>query len=195
MAVDVTPLEALAVAEFLQQNLDAQKLQLVREKLLANCEKRRAMSTAERESTARECALLDENGLRRVDYSRPLVCKGVFPFSSDASDNACASTKMVQESVPVDVPAKVTAMGISGGLQRGLVEAGLDGNLYDLNSIVARALDTPNVVDRWLAGEDVFKGCVCTDPHSPPRRRPNIRIDEAETHKKSKRTKRRRQKC
>jgi hypothetical protein len=60
-------------------------------------------------------------------------------------------------------------MGVSGGLQRTLVAAGLDGNLYELSSAVLCALETPRAVARFLQGEDLFANCICTDAHSPPR--------------------------
>ena len=40
-----------------------------------------------------------------------------------------------------------------------VVQSGLVGNTYELHSALLRALDTPDVAERWARGEDVFAGC------------------------------------
>lgn len=93
-------------------------------------------------------------------------------MSRAACDLAAADPHgQAAQQVPFDPHTKTWTMGVSGGLQRALVDAGLDGNLYELSSIVLRALEVPDAARRWLRREDVFRGCVCTDAHSPPRKK------------------------
>jgi hypothetical protein len=127
------------------------------------------MSAAERSATRLRCGLLGDDGLCSVYEARPLVCAGVYSLSREACESAARQDDVAAQQVPLDRPAKAWTMGVSGGLQRALVEAGLDGNLYELKSIVLCALNTPDANRRWLAGEDIFANCVCTDAHSPPR--------------------------
>jgi hypothetical protein len=128
------------------------------------------MDLAQRQKIRMACAFLDGDGLCSIYESRPLVCAGVFSLSQQACVDAYDAEQLDQQQVPLDQPAKLQTMGVSGGLQRALVEAGLDGNLYDLHSAAYRAVTTPNAAARYFAGEDIFAGCICTDAHSAPRK-------------------------
>jgi Fe-S-cluster containining protein len=178
--VDVTPLEAIVVAQHLRRSLRADELEQTLERLRKHSIMRQGLSPAERPLARIRCAMLGDDGLCTVYEARPLVCAGVFSLSRQACEQASANTADAAAAVPLDRPAKAWTMGVSGGLQHALVEAGLDGNLYELHGAVVRALERPDTAARWLRGEDAFSGCLCTDPHSPPRRKPNQRIDEPE---------------
>jgi Fe-S-cluster containining protein len=168
VAVDVTPLEALAVAEYLRERVDVSQREPILEKLRQNAAARSRMTTAELRRVRLTCAFLDSQGQCSIYASRPLACAGAFSMSRAACENATTNPTAAQQ-VPTDSYAKAWTMGVSGGLQRALVEAGLDGNLYELSSIVLRALEVPDAAERWLRREDVFYGCTCTEAHSPPR--------------------------
>jgi hypothetical protein len=45
------------------------------------------------------------------------------------------------------------------GLTTGLESAGLDGQVYELNSALSAALTTPDAAGRFARGEPVFTGC------------------------------------
>ena len=52
--------------------------------------------------------------------------------------------------------------GVKESLVQELAAAGLDGNVYELNSALVVALDAPNAAERWANGEEVFASCkVC----------------------------------
>ncbi len=177
-AVDVTPLEALALADSLKKQLSPDELNSLANRLGENVRGKQDANAPQAPSNRPPCALLDDDG-RCIAYAeRPLACAGAFSFSRAACDRAAAGAAAALLMIPLDRPAKVWAMGISGGLQRALVEAGLDGNLYERDSILLRAITAPRAACRYLRGEDVFEGCVCTDAHSPPRKRSStVRID------------------
>lgn len=172
VSVDVTPLEAIVVAEYLLQQIPEPRLATIRARLAENAQRRAVMTADERSQVRLKCGLLGDDGLCQAYAARPLVCAGVFSLSRAACEGAAAHADLASQQVPLDRPAKAWTMGISGGLQRALVDAGLDGNLYELNSIVLCALETPRVAARWLEREDIFARCICTDAHSPPRRMP-----------------------
>lgn len=170
VSADVTPLEAIVVAEHLQRTLSAERLELVHRRLAWNVQRRLQLPPAERGRARLACGLLDAQGHCEAYEVRPLVCAGVFSLSREDCDAAARAPTAGPQQVPLDRPAKAWTMGVSGGLQRALVDAGLDGNLYELNSAVLCALDTPRAAARYLQSEDLFVDCICTDAHSPPRR-------------------------
>lgn len=170
VSADVTPLEALVLADHLARKSDAETLSRIRSRLSLNVAIRSNMSAAERSKTRLRCGLLGDNGLCSAYEARPLVCAGVFSLSRSACDASAQQPDRADQQVPLDRPAKAWTMGLSGGLQRALVDAGLDGNLYELNSIVLVALNTPQATERWLQREDIFATAVCTDAHSWPRK-------------------------
>lgn len=187
VSVDVTPLEAIVVAEYVRETFPQDRLEALKKRLATNTAARKQMTADERRQVRLACGLLGADGLCQVYPARPLVCAGVFSLSRAACEASVHQADLAGHVVPLDRPAKVWTMGVSGGLQRVLVEAGLDGNLYELNSIVLRAIEIPDAAARWLAGDDIFAECLCTDPHSPPRvpsgnkEKPFRRIDPPQT--------------
>jgi hypothetical protein len=51
------------------------------------------------------------------------------------------------------------AEGVEEGLIHELASEGLDAKVYELNSALVTALETPDAARRWAQGEDVFAGC------------------------------------
>ncbi len=51
---------------------------------------------------------------------------------------------------------QTVAQGIEMGLTRALKSAGLDANIYEINSALATALGSPDAAERWANGERVF---------------------------------------
>jgi Fe-S-cluster containining protein len=166
--VEVTPLEALAMASYLQETCDEAELHRLKLQLEANAMQRTQWREGTSTGAIPACAFLGEDGLCQAYAARPLVCAGVFSFSRAACQISQPGPS--ETNVPLDRTAKAWTLGISGGLQQALVAAGLDGNIYELHSIVLRALEVENAFDRWLKGEDIFAGCHCTDAHSAPRK-------------------------
>jgi len=172
--VDVTPLEALVLAESIRESFSPDEQTELRQRLRKNTLRARRELARAGHAPRLKCAMLDQRGQCRAYAARPLVCAGIFSLSRKACLNAPPGGGAA--SIPLDRPAKVFAMGTSGALQRTLVGAGLDGNLYELNSALLRALTLPDAFEKWLSREDVFAGCICTDAHSPPRRQARPRV-------------------
>jgi Fe-S-cluster containining protein len=166
--VEVTPLEALAIASDLRESCDEGELERLKLQLHTNAVQRIHWRAGESTGDVPACAFLNVEGHCQVYDARPLVCAGVFSFSRAACHLAQPGPS--ETNVPLDRSAKAWTLGVSGGLQQALVAAGLDGNIYELHSIVLRALEVENAFDRWLNREDIFAGCHCTDAHSAPRK-------------------------
>jgi Fe-S-cluster containining protein len=188
--VEVTPLEALAMASYMKEKCSEDELLRLKLQLQSNAVQRTQWREGTSMGAIPACAFLGEDGLCQAYEARPLVCAGVFSFSRAACQISQPGPS--ETNVPLDRSAKAWTLGISGGLQRALVAAGLDGNIYELHSIVLRALEVDDAFQRWLKGEDIFAGCHCTDAHSAPRKAapPKLagsqwRLDHSHTLKKS----------
>lgn len=127
----VTPLEAIAMANFLKANEPADKLEAIRTAARLNS-KRLAQGQAPADESL--CPLLASDGSCEVDGLQPSAC-----HTCDADrDNAAADAATVE----------------------GLRVAGLDTKRYELNAALVVALDTPSAADRWRHGEPIFSvGC------------------------------------
>ncbi len=196
--VDIMPMEAVVIAEYLQDHCSAAERDALKSRLEKIVALRKEASPAKAAQLRLGCGLLGDDGLCSVYSVRPLICAGVFSASRDVCEAIFENRDLGHDSPPFDNPARAWAMGVSGGLQRALSESGLDGNLYELNSAVLCALNTPGAAELWGRGVDVFADCLCRDPHSPPRRRPELlRFDapsKPASHLKAARARRRRPK-
>jgi len=172
VAVDITPIEAIAIADYLKSYLPAQRRETIRERLAHVVARRREMTVQERKRVPLACGLLSMEGMCQAYAARPLICSGVFSLDREACDEAAELVQLgdLGGKVPLDQPARTATAGVSGGLQRYLVAHQLDGNLYELNSAVLVAMTHVDPLPRYLAGEDLFRDAICTDPHSAPRR-------------------------
>lgn len=171
--VDITPIEAIAVSDYLKSYLDQAALNKVEQRLVRVTQRRIAQIRAQAPPKPLACAMLDMDGRCQVYPARPVICSGVFSLNHHACNQAQENAEAgdYTPTVPLDKDALQATGGISGTLQRVLVEKGLDGNLYELNSAILVALRTPQVLTRFLAREDIFRQAICTDAHSPPRKR------------------------
>jgi hypothetical protein len=170
-AVDVTPPEALSIARYVDEELPSAQQRDVRDRLEENARLHRDFSSSQRARARLRCAFLSEDETCSIYAARPLACAGASSLSRSACQQAFFDIENLSARIPVDRPAQAATCGISGGMQHALSQSNLDSNLYELHSAVTRALETSDAADRWAQGEDIFAGCVCTDAHSPPRRR------------------------
>ena len=160
--VGITALEAIAIAEHVRATLPPKR----REAIL-----RQARDSADRAATRQRgeapvCALQGEDCVCLAWNTRPLRCRpqhastlanGRGPGAAKGSGPAELEP---HEDVSPSSHARLVAEGVEEGVVRALEEAGFDGKVYELNSALAVALETPDVAERWAAGEDVFDTCL-----------------------------------
>ena|SRR3712207_2413312 len=145
--------EVIRIAEYLRARRTPKQItDLIRR--LAQRDARIQALPAERRKHARvPCALLVDNRCS-VYAVRPLACMGV--TSSDAA--ACEASYRSGWERPI--PNGPRHLGISVGVRQGtreaLAERSLDGERLELATALRIALETPDVAERWLAGEPVF---------------------------------------
>ncbi|WDI41172.1 YkgJ family cysteine cluster protein [Bremerella sp. P1] len=170
--VDVTGIEAIAVSDYLRTCVDRPTLSQIQSRLERSTQRRIDQMRGTARQLPLACSMLGNDGRCTVYPVRPIICSGVFSTDRDACLDAEQTAKVgdFSSTIPLDNDAIQATGGISGTLQRILVEHGLDGNLYEFNSAVLAAITEKNSLNRFLAGEDLFRDAICTDPHSPPRK-------------------------
>ncbi len=97
---------------------------------------------------------MDRSGREDVSF----VCRAWISLSREACHD-CYFANHVCNTIPLDHHAYRVGQGVRSGLSSGLEAAGLDGNHYELNSVLGMVLDTPDAAKRWACGEDVFGDC------------------------------------
>jgi hypothetical protein len=86
---------------------------------------------------------------------RPLKCRGWTSLRRESCEQAYGPGQSLNQ-VPVDAYAFVMGNAVLNGLSESATHAELDGAAYDLTHALARALETPDVVQRWRNGERLF---------------------------------------
>ena len=105
------------------------------------------------------CALLLD-GMCQVYPHRPLACRAWNSASRDDCERIFAQGDPVSTLPPLDMRAYEAVWDVGHGLTAGLKQARLDSHTYELHSILLRAIEVPDAVQRWLQHDDVFAGCT-----------------------------------
>ena len=154
--VGVTAPEALAIATHIRKNKSRAEQKRIYESAVENAKK--IASRAPSDQTPHPCALQGSNHVCRVFGQRPLRCRPLHAISITKEVGQRAGLPTDSEVGATDEPRheEIVAQGIETGVTRALKSAGLDSNIYELNSAVATALEIPDAAERWASGEDVF---------------------------------------
>jgi hypothetical protein len=110
---------------------------------------------AERQDGKRPyCALL-KDGRCSVYKDRPLMCQGWNSHDAGACEQYAVTGR---GGTPVYLPQRDAAVSVVQGVLQGLSRVGLSGKNLELMSALKRALESPDLEERYLAGEKVFSG-------------------------------------
>lgn len=150
--VGVTAPEVLAIAEHIRKNLPRAEQERIHSIAAANAKRLTAQTPAGGCSAVLECPLQGHDHVCCVYAERPLRCR-ILHAATIANDAG--------QQTPPETPGgprheETVAEGIELGVTRALATAGLSAKVYELNSALVTALDTPDAAVRWAAGEDVF---------------------------------------
>jgi len=166
LKVELTPPEAIAIAEYLRTRSDSEQLPAIGEALQDEADEARSLSVTDRWLARRACYFLDQaSGTCSIWEARPLGCRS--HTSLDAS--ACETAHTGQGEGPA-VP-RATSIETLYGLARGAMhaaceDAGLDMRAFELTNAVAVAFHVPRAAERWHAGERVFDRAVIPSDES-----------------------------
>lgn len=120
----------------------------------------RGITASQRLKARLGCAFLDERNACTIYAFRPFGCRG----ANSVDANACKS--FVEGTATADqrnqnwlhkVPYEAQR-DLQDGFHMGSIENGLRDDRLELTAAVIAALETSQAAERWIAGEDVFKG-------------------------------------
>ncbi len=154
--IGVTAPEVLAIADELRRTRSNRETQHIRNRVAENAKAAAGLHQEQYERAHIVCPLLDRETSCAAFDSRPLHCRGWCLFSSEEGDRCLLEA---DDAGSVDSHAYNVGRGMEEGLSQGLESAGLDGKVYELNSALLTALETPDAAAQWAEGKPVFSGC------------------------------------
>ncbi len=143
--------EVVYLADWLRANCTPDELAAVRKRLKARCEQ---SATGSPDRKRLPCALLQDNTCMAYE-ARPFKCRGWNSVRLEACEHAYGQSETITK-VPVDTFAFVMGNAVLNGLGDATQHAELDGEAYELNAALLRALDLPDATLRWRNGERLF---------------------------------------
>src|SRR5262245_53905050 len=145
--------EVIRLVEYLVQNCSSQELAALRERVRRLDDHRRELRAAGRSEAGVPCALLANH--RCTAYPvRPLMCGGFNSSDDDACERFVQSCG--QTPVPLYSPQLRLAAFILDGTLAGLSDCGLTAERMELTAALRIALDQPEAIEEFLAGQSPF---------------------------------------
>jgi len=157
--IGVTAPEALAIADFIRKNKSPAEQQGIYALAVENAKTIASGSAGHHDLAPSPCALQGKDHVCCVYAKRPLRCRPLLALSI-AHGSGKPITAPLHD--PTAAPEACghehnVAQGIELGVGRALTSAGLDASIYELNSALATALETPDAAARWAKGERLFR--------------------------------------
>jgi Fe-S-cluster containining protein len=117
------------------------------------------LDLADRLRTGRPCPLLNSDKSCAVYDVRPLACRGFMAPDADRCHRALANAiaGSGDDMITLHALPQFLGRGYKAGLNGLCRDLGLQHDLVELVRTVAAILDDPALVDRWAAGETVFR--------------------------------------
>jgi len=166
LKVELTPPEAIAIAEYLRSKSDSERLSTVGEALQDEADEARSLSMTERWLARRACYFLDEaSGTCTIWQVRPLGCRSHTSLNASACEAAHSGRG---DGPAVPRPRAIeTLYGIArGALHAACEDEGLDMRAFELTNAVAVAFHVPRAAERWHEGDRVFDHAVIPSDES-----------------------------
>jgi hypothetical protein len=149
-----TAAEIVHLATWLRTHCSPEELAALQQRLTDRSRQSVTSASPSRAQTPLPCALLQDNQCMAYP-ARPLKCRGWTSLRREACEQAYGPGQSPSQ-VPADAYAFVMGNAVLNGLSDSAMHAGLDGASYDLTDALARALEIPDVVQRWRSGERLF---------------------------------------
>ena len=157
--VDLTPPEALIITAYLRTTLTSASRAATYARIAAHANRISGLSYEEHAQARIPCALLVD-GRCSVYPCRPFACRAWNSTSAARCEAIFTHGNPVTMLPPLDMRTYEAVWDVARGVTEGIQQSRLDGNSYELHSILQRVLDTPEAAQRWTRGEEVFAGCT-----------------------------------
>jgi hypothetical protein len=154
--IGLTPPEAIAIADAIRTTKPEGEANGIRDRAAQNAGRVIALNREQYENSRVVCPLLASDGSCAVFDFRPLHCRG-WCRSSGSDGQGCLRGD--GDASQLDAHAHAIGQGAEEGLSRGLESSGLDGHVYELNSALVAAFETPTAAEQWASGAPIFGGC------------------------------------
>jgi hypothetical protein len=154
--IGLTAPEALAIAAYIRRNKSHAEQKRIYDLAVENAKK--IASLAPGDPTPPPCALQGADHVCSVFSQRPLRCRPLHAafVTKERRDQETPSFQPPAEAPGEPGHEQIIAQGMEIGVTRAMKSAGLDANIYELNSALATALENPDAAERWARGERVF---------------------------------------
>ena len=152
LRVKVTPLEVFGIVDYLQSSLQPGELPALRQRIAETDNITRGLGGQRRVRARKICPLIIDNTCL-VYPVRPITCR---TYHSLYTSDCEALLDDDQQSVSIRLDISAMGMGLLAGLTDGLRQAGLQTRPLELIAGLRIALDEPESMRRWLAGEPLF---------------------------------------
>jgi hypothetical protein len=158
--VGVTAPEVLAIAAYIRKHKSRAEQKRIYELAVENAQKVGARSVGD--LTPYPCALQGPDHVCCAFARRPLRCRPLHAISvaNELARRGGPPAGSHPETPDEPRHEQIVAQGIEVGMTRALKSAGLDANIYELNSALATALQTPDAAECWARGDDVFRDAL-----------------------------------
>ncbi|MEO6788452.1 MAG: hypothetical protein ABI318_20195 [Chthoniobacteraceae bacterium] len=152
--VGVTAPEVLQIADYIRKNKPPGEQKRIHDMAVENTRKLTFHAAATAELHPPPCPLQGKDHVCSVYANRPLRCRPLHLLAIAKT----AGLGVAKAAGPEGGSAhgQTVAEGIETGLTQALKSAGVDAGVYELNSALATALETPDAAERWAKGEKVF---------------------------------------
>lgn len=153
--VTTTTLETLQLVAYIRSHFSDREIEELKQRTANVAAKRRGLTADAQEALRVYCPLLVDNKCS-VYAARPLPCRGWTSGSVTACRHNAEQTDEPVVPIPYYRPYKEITTGVRVGVQSGLDQTPLQNDDLELAASLEVALDMPDIIERWLTGEEVF---------------------------------------
>ena len=146
-SVDIRPVEALNILQYLKQQFSPQQLLDLRRELTSNSHILSQLNDMERMHQTIKCPLLMEKKCA-IYPARPQTCRNY--HATDSAGCRQSFEEPENEDIPPEFAAGVYQAGVSHveAFSKTMEEAGYDCDAYELNSALTELLENPDAVQK-----------------------------------------------
>ena len=155
--------ELAVVVKYIQANFDADQQQHLLDHLSETINATTGMGQFERAASGIDCPLLDSDTRQCSVYAaRPLTCRGMHSLDREACEQDDASPGK-NHPIPQYESHKSIVRAIAIGLHLGIAEKNIASNELELANALLLALTSPDAIEQWIKGDDVFQSAVAPE--------------------------------
>jgi Fe-S-cluster containining protein len=156
--VTVVEPEAIYIARVIRDSVEPEAIAGIIEELRTQVDRTAEIPDRVTWHRARiKCVFLQDDGICGIYDARPANCRAHNSLKVEDCEKQVEDPHM---NVRTDVSAYLAYASLVNGIRDACFERGTSFRALEFCSALLCALETPDVVARWAAGEDLFKNCT-----------------------------------